>query len=102
MFTKKFYMENYLVYILCSKKNGTLYVGVTSDLIKRIYSHKGKLIDGFTKTHNINRLIYYEEHFNINEAIRREKNIKAWKRAWKLRLIEENNPTWDDLYFKLF
>ncbi|MCL5410430.1 MAG: GIY-YIG nuclease family protein [Patescibacteria group bacterium] len=86
------------VYITANKRNGTLYVGVTSDLIKRVWQHKNKLIDGFTNKYDVNLLVYYEEHDDIKEAIQREKRIKKWERAWKLRIIEEMNPNWDDLY----
>jgi putative endonuclease len=86
------------VYILASKKNGTLYTGVTSDLMKRIYEHKEKIFDGFTKKYNVTNLVYYEMHNNISEAILREKKIKGWRRSWKLKLIETMNPYWHDLY----
>ena len=86
------------LYILASSKNGILYVGVTSNLIKRIYQHKEKLIEGFTEKHNISRLVYYEQFNNIETAIIREKNIKHWKRSWKVRTIEQFNPEWKDLY----
>lgn len=82
-------------------KNGTLYIGVTNNLIKRVYEHKNKLIDGFTKKYNVGRLVYYEETVNIISAITREKQVKKWKRQWKINLIEENNPNWNDLYDKL-
>lgn len=91
-------MKNYYVYILASKRNGTLYTGVSSDLIKRVYQHKFGELYSFTSTYKVNRLVYYEIHNDIIEAIKREKNIKAWKRIWKLRLIEEKNPHWHDLY----
>jgi putative endonuclease len=91
-------MKQYYVYILASKKNGTLYIGVTSDLAKRIYEHKQKLIDGFTKEYNVCALVYYEHHNEIEEAILREKQMKKWNRKWKIRLIEEKNPEWKDLY----
>jgi putative endonuclease len=84
--------------MLCSKRNGTLYVGVTSDLVKRIYEHKNNLVEGFTKKYNVHRLVWYEIHDSAESAITREKQIKKWKRAWKLRLIEKNNPKWNDLY----
>jgi len=86
------------VYILASKRNGTLYIGVTSDLIKRVYEHKNDLIDGFTKQYGVHTLVYYEVAEAIESAIAREKQLKAWKRKWKLDLIEKNNPTWKDLY----
>ena len=91
-------MKQYYVYILASKKNGTLYIGVTGDLVKRIYEHKQKLINGFPKEHNIHGLVYYEHHNKIEEAILREKQMKKWNRKWKMRLIEEKNPDWKDLY----
>ncbi|MBW2594866.1 MAG: GIY-YIG nuclease family protein [Deltaproteobacteria bacterium] len=87
------------MYILASRKNGTLYVGVTSDLLKRIYEHKQNLIDGFTKKYNVHTLVYYETHNDIREAITREKQIKKWNRKWKMRLIEEMNSEWRDLYY---
>jgi putative endonuclease len=83
---------------LASKRNGTLYVGVTSNLSYRVYEHKEKLIEGFTKKYNITQLVYAEEFQDINDAIHREKCIKKWNRAWKLKLIEEQNPDWRDLY----
>jgi len=91
-------MKQYYVYILASKKNGTLYIGVTGDLIRRIYEHKQNLIDGFNNKYNVHKLVYYEIHKEIEEAITREKQIKKWNRKWKLRLIEENNSGWKDLY----
>ena len=87
-----------VVYILASKKNGTLYTGVTSDLVKRIYEHKNDLIDGFTKRYQVHQLVWYELHEDMESAILREKRIKAWKRNWKLNLIENMNPDWQDLY----
>ncbi len=93
-----FILKNFYVYILCSKRNGTLYTGVTSNLVKRVYEHKNNLVDGFTKKYYVHRLIWYESHQTAEDAITREKQIKAWKRAWKLRLIEESNPEWNDLY----
>ncbi len=93
--------KSYYVYILASKKYGTLYTGVTSNLIKRIYEHKESLIDSFTKKYKVNQLVYYEIHGNIIEAISREKQIKKWKRDWKTNLIEETNPDWLDLYSTL-
>ena len=86
------------VYITANKRNGTLYIGVTSNLIKRIWQHKNKLVDGFTNKYDVSLLVYYEEHNDIKEAIQREKRIKKWKRDWKLRIIEEMNPNWNDLY----
>ena len=89
------------VYILFNKRNGTLYVGVTSDLIKRIYEHKNKLADGFTKKYSVDKLGYYEILDSMESAISREKQIKAGNRKNKLKLIKTLNPNWDDLYFKL-
>ena len=86
------------VYLLASKRNGTLYVGVTSDLIKRVWEHKNHVVDGFTKQHGVDKLVWYEVHETMESAIRREKAIKEWQRAWKLKLIEESNPDWKDLY----
>jgi len=91
-------MKQYYVYILASKKNGTLYIGVTSDLVKRIYEHKNNLVEGFSKEYNVHSLVYYELHQEIEEAILREKQMKKWNRKWKMRLIEEKNPEWKDLY----
>ena len=92
------YMRQSYVYILASKRNGTLYTGVTADLIRRIYEHKHALLDGFTKKYNVHKLVYYEVHEEINNSITREKQIKKWKRAWKIKLIEEKNPEWKDIY----
>ena len=89
-------MKNYFIYILTSD-TGTLYTGVTSDLEKRIYQHKHKLIDGFTKKYNITRLVCFEETTDINAAIQREKEIKGWRRSKKIELIKTSNPTWKDL-----
>jgi putative endonuclease len=86
------------VYILASKRNGTLYIGVTSDLIKRIWEHKNNIVEGFTKRYNVHQLIWYELHENMKSAITREKRLKNWKRKWKLELIEISNPKWIDLY----
>ena len=91
-------MKSYWIYILSSKKNGTLYIGVTNNLARRVYEHKEKLLAGFSKRYNVNMLVYAEEFNNINEALHREKSIKKWNRKWKLRLIEEQNPDWNDLY----
>jgi len=86
------------VYILASKPNGTLYIGVTSNLIKRIWEHKNDMVEGFTKRYNIHRLVWYELHETMESAITREKRLKNWKRKWKLELIEISNPDWQDLY----
>ena len=94
-------MRKYFVYILASKKNGTLYIGVTNDLTKRVYQHKNNLVEGFTQKYGIHKLVYYEIFKNIQDAITREKNIKKWKRKWKIELIEELNPNWKDLYYTL-
>ena len=90
--------RKYYVYILASRKNGTLYVGVTNDLIRRVFEHKNGLVEGFSKKYEVRQLIYYEQNNDISDAILREKCIKAWKRQWKIRLIEESNPDWKDLY----
>jgi putative endonuclease len=86
------------VYILANRPNGTLYVGVTSDLIKRIWQHKNHFVEGFTARHEIYRLVWYEMHETMENAITREKLLKRWHRPWKIRLIEEQNPGWNDLY----
>ena len=93
-------IKRYWVYILCSKRNGTLYVGVTNDLLRRVYEHKHSLVDGFTKENDVHQLVYMEEHSEIEQALLREKRLKKWERAWKLRLIEEFNPEWRDLYYE--
>ncbi len=90
--------KTYYVYITASKRNGTLYIGVTSNLKKRIYEHKEGLIDGFTKKYKVDKLVYFETTNDINSAIQREKHLKKWKREWKIKLIEENNNCWKDLY----
>lgn len=94
-------MKQYYVYILASKRNGTLYIGVTNDLVRRVCEHKQKTVEGFTKRYNVNILVYYEIFKDIRQAITREKRLKAWKREWKIRLIEEQNPEWKDLFFAL-
>lgn len=91
-------MKQPAVYILASARNGTLYVGVTSDLVRRTWQHRQRLVDGFTKTHGLAMLVWYEQHGTMHAAITREKQLKAWKRAWKLRLIEGSNPYWNDLW----
>jgi len=85
------------VYILASGRNGTLYTGVTSDLIRRVYEHREEIMPGFTSKHGVKRLVWFEQHGTMEQAITREKRIKKWNRAWKLRLIEESNPRWRDL-----
>ncbi len=89
------------VYILASKRNGTLYIGMTSDLIKRVYQHKNDLVDGFTKTYGVHMLVHYETTGDVNAAILRERQLKKWRRSWKIALIEQANPQWRDLYADL-
>ncbi|MDO8490411.1 MAG: GIY-YIG nuclease family protein [Dehalococcoidia bacterium] len=86
------------VYILASQKNGTLYVGVTSNLVARTWEHKDNVLDGFTKLYNVHRLVWYEFQATMEEAIKREKQLKGWKRKWKVEMIERANPNWLDLY----
>ena len=86
------------VYILASKQNGTLYIGVTSDLVERVWQHKNDIAEGFSKRYGVHRLVYYELHQDMISAITREKQLKKWERAWKLELIEDRNPTWRDLW----
>jgi len=88
----------YYVYILSSHKNGTLYTGVTNNLVRRVWEHKNELVEGFTHRYEVHHLVYYELHEDIESAITREKQIKKWRRIWKLNLIEEKNPEWKDLY----
>jgi putative endonuclease len=88
----------YYVYILASRIGGTLYIGVTNDLVRRVFEHKSKFVRGFTKKYDVSRLVYFEQYDDIQVAIQREKQLKKWNRAWKVRLIEEKNPNWDDLY----
>lgn len=90
------------VYIVTNAPNGTLYVGVTTDLIRRVAQHRSGEVDGFSKRYNLRRLVYYEAHQDINAAIQREKRMKNWNRAWKVRLIVKDNPDWADLYDSLF
>ena len=94
-------MKAPVLYILASKRNGTLYIGVTSDLIKRIWQHKNNSVAGFTKKYNVHTLVYFEQHQEMMEAIKREKQLKKWNRSWKINLIEKGNPDWDDLYVGL-
>lgn len=89
-------MKNYYVYIMTNNSK-TLYIGVTNDLIRRIYEHKNKLIDGFTKKYNITKLVYYEVFNTVEDAIKREKQLKNWHRQWKINLIESMNNDWRDL-----
>jgi len=88
----------FCVYILASARNGTLYVGVTSNLVQRVWQHKEGLVDGFTKEYDVKDLVWYEQHDNAESAIRREKQVKKWDREWKVRMLEEQNPYWNDLY----
>jgi putative endonuclease len=88
---------SYFVYMLASKRNGTLYVGVTNDLARRVAEHKDKVVPGFTRRHGVDILVWYEVHTDIDHAIEREKQIKGWNRTWKLRLIEKDNSGWNDL-----
>ena len=87
----------YYVYILSDAFHGTLYVGITNNLARRIYEHRNGLVEGFTKTYNIKRLVHYESYNNVIDAIQREKHIKKWNRLWKIRLINSENPQWEDL-----
>ncbi len=91
-------MKTYYVYILASKRNGTLYIGVTNDPLKRVYEHKKNLIEGFTSKYQVHQLVYYETASEVTAVLRREKQLEKWKRAWKIELIEKNNPQWKDLY----
>jgi putative endonuclease len=91
-------MKRPAVYILASKCNGTLYTGVTSDLPKRVWEHRNDLVEGFTRKYGVHRLVYFDQFDDMAAAISREKQIKKWNRAWKLKIIEERNPNWDDLW----
>jgi putative endonuclease len=93
--------RRFFVYILANEPKGVLYVGVTNDLARRIWQHKGKVVPGFTNKYGVTRLVYYEEYASIIEARAREHTLKRWRRAWKFKLIEELNPTWRDLYDEL-
>ncbi len=86
------------VYILASRHNGTLYIGVTSDLVARIWQHRNDAVEGFTRRYSVHTLVYFELHPEMTQAIAREKQLKKWKRAWKLELIERHNPNWNDLW----
>ncbi len=94
-------MKTYFVYIMASQKNGTIYIGVTGNLIKRVYEHKNNAIKGFTSKYKIHKLVYYEQTNDIKSAIAREKKLKNWHRQWKINLINEHNPSWKDLYDEL-
>ena len=89
---------NYFVYIMASKRNGTLYVGVTNDLLRRVYEHKNNLVEGFSSTYGVHSLVWFESTASIESAITREKQLKNWKREWKISLLESINPNWNDLY----
>jgi len=89
---------NSYIYIMANKTNSTIYIGITSDIVKRVYEHKNAIEDGFTKRYNLKKLVYYEVYSDIEEAIKREKQLKTWKRDWKNKLIEDMNPEWADLY----
>ena len=91
-------MKTYFVYILANRKEGTIYIGITSDIIRRVYEHKAKAGDGFTAEYNVDRLVYFEQHSDVLEAIAREKKLKRWRREWKIELIQRGNPDWRDLY----
>lgn len=93
--------RSYYTYILASKIGGTLYIGVTNDLVRRVYEHKEGLVEGFTQKYEVQRLVYFEQHSDIEAAIQREKRLKKWNRAWKIRLIQESNPNWSDLYHSI-
>ena len=88
---------SYYVYILAGRSKGTIYVGVTNDLVRRAYEHREGLVDGFTRTHGVKTLVYFEVHDDIEQAIAREKRLKRWRRAWKIQLIGRDNPDWRDL-----
>ena len=92
------HLNTYFVYILASGRNGTLYIGVTNDLVRRVWEHREGLVPGFTKRYDVKMLVYYEQFQNIGFAIHRETRLKKWKRQWKLELIESVNPDWNDLY----
>lgn len=89
--------KTYYVYILASNRNGTLYIGITDNLVRRVYEHKNDLIEGFTKKYKVHMLVYFEETSDVKSAIQREKQLKKWNRKWKLELIESKNPAWKDL-----
>jgi len=91
-------MGNFYVYILANKKDGVLYIGVTNDLMRRVFEHKNGSVDGFTKKYKVDKLVYYKLFPDPEYAIRREKQLKNWHRQWKLNLIEKTNPYWNDLY----
>jgi len=90
--------RTFWVYVLASRIGGTLYIGVTNDLVRRIYEHRTDAVPGFTNKYQVHRLVYYEQFSDIENAIRREKRLKKWNRTWKIQLIEHSNPNWDDLF----
>ena len=94
-------MKVFYIYIMANKENGTLYIGVTSDLVKRVWEHKDKLVKGFTQKYKLDKLVYYETHADAESAFKRESQLKNWKRAWKLKLVNNFNPNWEDLYEKI-
>ncbi len=94
-------MKQPCVYIMASQRNGTLYIGVTSNLIQRVWQHREDIVEGFTQDHGVKTLMWFEQHETMESAITREKAIKKWNRAWKLRVIEEQNPEWNDLWFEI-
>ena len=91
----------YFVYIIASERHGTLYVGVTNNLIRRVYEHREKITPGFTSKYNVNRLVWFDQTDSIEAAIQHEKRLKHWQRAWKIEMIEKANPQWEDLYLSL-
>ncbi|MFD2917841.1 GIY-YIG nuclease family protein [Psychroserpens luteus] len=91
--------HQYFTYLVTNNKEGTLYIGVTNDLERRMYEHKNKLVEGFTSKYNLNKLMYFEQFQYVNDAIRRENQLKNWNRQWKIELIEKDNPDWNDLSF---
>ena len=93
--------KQFYVYVLASKRNGTLYIGVTSALVQRVWQHKTKAVEGFTTRYGVDQLVYFEAHADAISAIQREKQLKKWRRAWKIELIEEQNPEWRDRYAEI-
>jgi putative endonuclease len=91
----------YFVYIMASQRHGTLYVGVTNNLIRRVYEHREKITPGFTSKYNVNRLVWFDQTDSIEAAIQHEKRLKHWQRAWKIEMIEKANPHWEDLYLSI-
>jgi putative endonuclease len=94
-------MKSYYIYILASRKNGTRYIGVTNDLVRRVCEHKNDAIEGFTKNYGVHMLVHYESYKDVQDALAREKRMKKWKRQWKISLIESKNPDWKDLYSEI-